>query len=274
LDQIQEGSSNIVSTTQPTNCEGYATITEEVISRGQKAYPDILFTKKMGDGSTMLDVTQSNMKNVPDAGFISLARVIFSPSCTALCYDVQVLLKSVQKGTVQNADEALNVCCIISSEGDYKFCPGLNLTEYDEKYHAMIRYHVKSVRVWERPFTRIDSENCKLWHQLNSNASENEKSSEEVLCRPCKRLRSDLNHQRRRSDVSPARCLKRQQPSSRFKLKYLSPASVKKRKTATQKERSNDKAKLSRLKDFDITLEDDQSDEVSEVLQTIEEVFR
>ena len=98
-----------------------------------------------------------------------------------------------------------------------------------------------------------------------------QKSSDEVLCRPCKRLNSYLDHQRRRSDVSPGTRLKRQQPSSRYKLKYLSPASIRKRKAATQKERSNDKAKLSRLSEFDITLEDDQSDEVSEVLQTIEQ---
>ena len=94
-----------------------------------------------------------------------------------------------------------------------------------------------------------------------------QKSSDEVHCRPCKRLNSYLDHQRRRSDVSPGVRLKRQQPSSRYKLKYLSPASIRKRKAATQKERSNDKAKLSRLSEFDITLEDDQLDEVSEVLQ-------
>ena len=65
--------------------------------------------------------------------------------------------------------------------------------------------------------------------------------------------------------------MKRQQPSSTYKLKYLSPASVLKRKVATQKERSTDKVKLSQLAEFDITLEDDQSDEVGEVMKTIEE---
>ena len=93
------------------------------------------------------------------------------------------------------------------------------------------------------------------------------------MCRSCKRLHSDLDHQRRRSDVSPSRRLKRQQPSSSFKLKYLSPASATKRKTAAQKERSLDKAKASRLAEFDITLEDDQSDEVSEIVSTTEEKY-
>ena len=88
------------------------------------------------------------------------------------------------------------------------------------------------------------------------------------MCRSCKRLHSDLDHQWRRSDVSPSRRLEQQQPFSSFKLKYLSPA---KRKTAAQKERLLDKAKASRLAEFDITLEDDQSDEVSEIVSTIEE---
>ena len=90
-----------------------------------------------------------------------------------------------------------------------------------------------------------------------------------VLCRGCKRLHSDLEHQRRRSDVSPTRCAKRQLPSSLFKLKYLSPKSVTKRKQATQQERSRDKAKI-RKGDCDVVLEGDQSDEVSQIIQTIE----
>ncbi|XP_065908252.1 uncharacterized protein [Dysidea avara] len=267
----EESNDNVAATTEPTNCVEYATIIDEVIVKGQQAYPDLVFAKRMGDGSTILDVTRSNMKNIPNAGYISVARVIFYQSSTTLCYDVQVLLTSVQKGTVHNVDEAIMVCRIISCEGDHKFCPGLNESEYYDKYFSIIRFHLESVRLWDRPFKRIDSKDCTLWYQLKSNASDMQKSSDEVLCRPCKRLNSYLDHQRRRSDVSLGTCLKRQQPSSRYKLKYLSPASIHKRKAATQKERSNDKAKLSRLSEFDITLENDQSDEVSEVLQTIEQ---
>ena len=92
-----------------------------------------------------------------------------------------------------------------------------------------------------------------------------------MLCRPCKRLHADLDHQRRRSDVIPARFIKQQQPSSRYKLKYLSPASTLKQKAVTQKEWSCDKAKLASLTEFDVTLEDDQSDEVSKVIKRIEQ---
>jgi len=51
----------------------------------------------------------------------------------------------------------------------------------------------------------------------------------------------------------------------------LFPASKNKRKAATQKERSNDKAKLVKFAEMDVTLEDDQSDEVSEVVARIEQ---
>ena len=51
----------------------------------------------------------------------------------------------------------------------------------------------------------------------------------------------------------------------------MSPLSRTKRKAAAQKERLNDKAKLARLIELDITSEDNLSNEVSEVLQTIEQ---
>ena len=91
-----------------------------------------------------------------------------------------------------------------------------------------------------------------------------------VLCKPCKRLQSDLDHQRRRSQVSPSRRASRQLPSSSFKLKYLSPISLVKRKQATQKERSSDKSKLARFIDF-VTVDDEQSDELTKVMEKIEE---
>ena len=106
------------------------------------------------------------------------------------------------------------VCCIISCEGDHKFCAGLNESEYYDKYFSIIRFHLESVQLWDRPFKRTNSKDCTLWYQLKSNVSDTQKSSDEVLCRLCKRLNSFLDHQRRRSDVSSGMCLKRQQPSS------------------------------------------------------------
>ena len=80
-----------------------------------------------------------------------------------------------------------------------------------------------------------------------------------------------MNHQRRRSDVSPSKKLQRQQPSSHFKVNYLSPASALKRKQAAQQERSADKAKITKYESLEVTLDDDQSDELSSVIDKIEE---
>jgi len=92
-----------------------------------------------------------------------------------------------------------------------------------------------------------------------------------VLCKQCKRLRSLLDHQRTRSDMNPSKKLQRQQPSSWFKLKYLSPASTVKQKQATQRERSADKAKLARYDHLDVMLDDDQNNELNSVVERNEE---
>ena len=110
-----------------------------------------------------------------------------------------------------------------------------------------------------------------MWHQLSKNSSKEEKKSFEVLCASCKRLCTDLDHQKCRSEVSPARKVARQKPSSHFKIKYLSPASAAARKKATQIERSVDKAKLARHEDTELLLDDEQSEELSNVMEKIEE---
>ena len=93
-----------------------------------------------------------------------------------------------------------------------------------------------------------------------------------VQCKACKCFYSDLDWQISRSaDVSPSKKAKRLLPSSKFRLKYLSPKSAAKRKRATQLERSSNIAKLTKYTDMDLTLEDDQSDKLEEVIRTIEE---
>ena len=104
----------------------------QVVTQGQKSYPDLVFIKKEGkDG----DVLQNTMKNVPETGYISVTRVIFHSSSSAgLFYDVQILFTSVQKGTVVDIEEALNVCHLVSTQEDHKFCPGLDEREYYDNY--------------------------------------------------------------------------------------------------------------------------------------------
>ena len=62
----------------------------------------------------------------------------FYASSTELSYDVQILFTSVQKGTVADIDEALKVCYVVSTQGDYKFCPGLDEREYYDNYYTVI----------------------------------------------------------------------------------------------------------------------------------------
>ena len=61
----------------------------QVVTQDQKSYPDLVFIKKEGKDGDVLEITQSTMKNVPEAGYISVARVIFYLlSSTGLFYDV------------------------------------------------------------------------------------------------------------------------------------------------------------------------------------------
>ena len=149
--------------------------------------------------------------------------------------------------------------------------PGFDEKNYYDQYHSIICYHIKGVRRWEKPFSRIDSDSCLLWHQLANNASKEDELSFAVMCKNCKRIQYNLDIQKRRSTVSPSRRIARQQPTSSFKLKYLSPANAAQRKKATQKERSADKAKLARCAELEVMLDDEQSDELTNIVNRIEE---
>lgn len=245
------------------------------IAQGELHFKDLCFiTRNHCPQSTstvpVLEIIQKATFDVPPAGHISVARILlYQIESMEYRYETQILFTTFNSGTIHTAKEFLDICSIISEKAEYKFCPGLNVDHYYEYFFAIIRYHVESCRVWEYPFKRIDSRNCLLWHKLPRNAPLEDHDKSTVLCRACKRLCSDLEHQRRRSNVSPTKRAKRQLPSSHFKLKYLSPKSVTKRKQATQQERTRDKAKIGKG-DRDIVLEDDQSDEVSQIIQTIE----
>ena len=123
------------------------------------------------------------------------------------------------------------------------------------------------------PFQRVDSVNCMLWYQLPMNAPLVDKHAKEVLCSSCKRLKSDLDWQRKQTMCeSPSRRLKRQASSSKAKLSYMSPASQAKRKQNVLTERNNDKKKLTKYENTEVTLSDEQHEEMSTIVNKIEEV--
>ena len=131
-----------------------------------------------------------------------------------------------KRETFETVEDITSLCKIIGEKSQYKFCPGIQYEQYMSDYYEVIRFHIKSVRITEFPFKRIDSVNCTLLFQLAHNTTAEEKSLKEVKCYPCKRLVSNLEHQKRRTaSETPTRKVKRQHPSSRARMSYMSPAS-------------------------------------------------
>ena len=125
------------------------------------------------------------------AGFISRARLVVHEDRS---FFFQVLLRSLQAGTIETVDQFLSLCEKMANvKREYKFCPGICPSEYQPKYFSKIRYDVKNVRRTEYPFERIDSSDCLMFHKLAKNASIIEKGLECVPCCACKRLVKDLN---------------------------------------------------------------------------------
>jgi len=185
-------------------------------------------------------------------------------------YSVHVLMRLWRENNFENIADITALCEIICESSHYKFCPGINLEQYMREYYDVIRFHIKSVRLTEFPFQRVDSVNCKLLFELAHNASKEQKDSKEVRCRPCTRLVTDLEHQKRRTTAeTPTRKVKRQHPSSRARLSFMSPASQAKRKKLAQYERTSNIRKLAKYEANEVTLDDEQNDEMSSVVENI-----
>ena len=151
-----------------------------------------------------------------------------------------------------------------------KFCPGIEMNHYMTNYYECIRFHIKSVRLTEFPFQRVDSQRCSLLFELTHNASTAEKEPSDVMCYPCKRLINHLEHQKRRTAAeTPTKKIKRQHPSSKARLSYMSPASQAKRKQLAQYERTNSIRKLAMYEDSEILLDDTQNEEMCSMVQSI-----
>ena len=158
-------------------------VLDDVICKGHILYPDLAFKKTVCDTGKALDVTQRFLYHFPGANYLSVARVIFfHQSHLLLNYEIQVLFTSISSGRVQTFNELSAGCFTISKKSQNKFCPDFDEKNYLEQYHAIIRYHIKGVRICGEPFSRIDSEKCLMWHQLAKNACVEEKMLFGVLC--------------------------------------------------------------------------------------------
>ena len=204
----------------------------------------------------------------PPAGPVSRTRIVVYEDGAFI---FQVLLYSKEVGRVETVEHFLDVCDMMANlRGEYKFCPGLDPSEYETSYFSKIRYDVKNVRRMNHPFERIDSCNCLLFHKLAKNASIMEKGLECVRCSACKRLVSDLNERLKTAVASPEK-VKRQKPSSNCPLKYMSPSSQKRRKENTQRQRGRDRIQLRKYSHTELTLDDEQHDELSLLMDAIGE---
>lgn len=162
---------------------------KNVTDKGQSTSSELIFTEKVCHSGAVLEVTQQRVHYVPDSGYISLARILFvsgDVEPAVFNYTFQILFSTLQNGNVSNLSQFISVCNLLSKNSQYKFCPGLDEKIYFDIYFSIICYHIESVRIWENPFTRIDSKNCFLWHQFSRNSKNEEKKSFEVMCASCK----------------------------------------------------------------------------------------
>ena len=209
----------------------------EVVMNEERNFPSLAFTLAFdGDNEEpVVVISQRRLANHPPYGLVSRVQITIKRNK----YLVNILMREWDSGELYSKDDIHNLCNKFVSETKYKFCPGLDPEQYQQEYFDKIRFHIKTVRQTEWPFHRVNSVNCALWFLLAPNVTATEKSSKEVNCPACKRLVTDLDCQCRRTlSKSPARKLKRQAPSSRARLLYMSPASQQKRKQRTQVERS------------------------------------
>jgi len=208
---------------------------EIIVDEGVACFEDLLFIRRNNSENSptfpVLEVNQKTTFSVPPAGHLSVGRILRYPTgdTSTYRYEIQILFTAYQNGTVSSVKDFLSICKVISKKADFKFCSGIDVDHYYSHYYAVIRYNIKSCCVWDYPFKRIDSKNCSLWHELGKNARYKDRDKSVVLCRGCKRLHNDLDHHRRRSDVSPSKRAKRQLPSSHFKEMYMPPDSVTKK---------------------------------------------
>lgn len=251
---------------------------DELICYGSSC-DSLFFNTGDYQGARVLIASQRKLHDCPPAGPTSLARLTVDEN---MQYSLQVLLHTIESGKVESTDHFAKLCNKISDYSSYKFCPGFEYELYMEKYYTKIRYHPSQVLITTSPFKRVQSSLCKMWHKVPKNATKAQKSSLSMLCGTCKRLRGELDRASKRcANYSPRRKIKRQQPSSNYPLKYMSPASLKMRKRNTQHERNKDRKALEKYRHMEVTLDDDQSDQMVEIMdkvdtvgkKTLEEIF-
>ena len=93
-------------------------------------------------------------------------------------------MREVERGCL--LDSPVNIILAVCKKysnlsSTYKFCPGLEVSEYEE-YKRIIHFDLKSVRKLTEPFLRIESISCQIWFELRKSSSIKKREAESVLC--------------------------------------------------------------------------------------------
>ena len=245
----------------------YSVNLHDLEEAGRQRYSDLVFSSCEIDGGPVLICTTKKLYTHPPIGAVSRVKIIVKEDGR---YDFQVSVYSKEQGLVSNKDEYLHILETISVRSKYKFCPGLHIETYKKNYYDVIRYHPKKVRITCHPISRIDSKNCLLWHLLAKNASILEKDMTDVMCKECKRLRSDLEQRTKKvTSLSPDEKENRLKPCSHFPEKYLSPKSVKQKRKNMQLERTKTKKLAHKHADMEVSLNGEQHIEMCQIMKKL-----
>ena len=224
-------------------------------------FPDLTSSLCTTSTTDYLIIQQRSLYDHPPAGLLPRARILVSQEGH---YELQILLKTIEKDIIYSETALYKVAVKIYSSSPYKFCPGLDFNFYKEQYADILRYDSKSVKVTKEPFARVESHQCLMWHELAKNASIFEKDQSEVMCQPCKKMKSHLDQLVRTAlKVTPKEKEARLDVSSRFPMSALSPASQKKRRGKLLKERNQYKKKLELM---EVTHDDAQNDDMANIV--------
>jgi len=216
---------------------------EGLILVEEQRYKDLAFIRSYSapDKRAVYFITQRMLHHHPPYGLTSRVHITLK-GCE---YVINTLGYQVESGIIASVEDLDELCRRFSNGYKLdKFCPGIDWNLYEQKYHQVIRFHLKSVRYATFPYQRVDSVRCQLWFKIARNASLAEKAASEVMCSACKRLKADLEHQLKRTRAeSPTRKLKRQSASSTARLMHMSPESQQKRKKNMISQRNKGKRK-------------------------------
>ena len=112
-------------------------------------FPELAFTMAHEGNSNVpvLMIAQKNLFHHPSFGLTSRIQLTVQYKK----YTAYVLMQLWKEGEVKTIEDVREVCHDFSNVSKCKFCPGIDPDYYEEEYHKVIRFHIKSVRVWHFP---------------------------------------------------------------------------------------------------------------------------